>query len=384
MMQIKCPHCNQIFDLTEDASNHIREQVRTAEFDKELDERLKVLSKSSDADAKLKVQDAVTREREKYEKQLLSVRNETAKTKAELVELQAKLKSNKVQHDLEVKQARLEAKEEYSERISDIEADLKAKEHELEYYKDLKTRMSTKMIGETLEQHCETEFNKIRMMAFPKAEFDKDNEVSKASGSKGDYIFREYDDDGVEIISIMFEMKNQMDTTATKKKNEHFFKELDKDRHEKNCEYAVLVSLLETDSDLYNQGIVDVSYRYDKMYVIRPQFFIPMITLLRNAALNTMSYKREMIEVQNRNIDITRFEENLNQFKSAFSRNYALASRQFGEAIDEIDKTIDHLQKVKAGLLSSERNLRLANDKSDALTIQKLTKDSPSLQCTDE
>ena len=379
-MQIKCPHCDQIFDLTEDASNHIREQIRTKEFDKELEERVKMMMKSSDADAKAKVVEAIMHEREKYEKQLSAAKDETAKAKTKLIEVESEMKSKNAQHALEIKKAKLEVKEEYTDKISDIEADLKAKEHELEYYKDLKTKMSTKMVGETLEQHCEIEFNKIRMTAFPKAEFGKDNEVSKETGSKGDYIFRECDEDGVEIISIMFEMKNEMDTTATKKKNEHFFKELDKDRKEKNCEYAVLVSMLEADNELYNQGIVDVSYQYEKMYVIRPQFFIPIITLLRNAALKTMSYKKEMIEVQNRNLDIMRFEDNLNQFKLAFSKNYELASRQFGEAIDEIDKTIDHLQKVKSSLLSSERNLRLANDKSDALTVKKLTKDSPSLQ----
>lgn len=378
-MEIKCPCCNQIFDLNDDMSNHIREQIRTKEFDKELQNRMKLVKESADADAKVKMADAVMKEREKYEKQLSDAKDEISNVKQKLTETEGKLKSDRAQHELEIKQVKLEMKEEYSDKISDMEADMKAKEHELEYYKDLKSKMSTKMVGETLERHCEIEFNKIRMAAFPKAEFGKDNKVSKESGSKGDYIFREYDEDGVEIISIMFEMKNEMDTTASKKTNEHFLKELDKDRKEKKCEYAVLVSLLEADNELYNQGIVDVSYQYPKMYVVRPQFFIPIITLLRNAALSTLEYKREMITIQNRNLDIAKFESDLIQFKSAFARNYELASRRFGEAIDEIDKTIDHLQKTKAALLSSENNLRLANNKAEDLTIKKLTKNNPTM-----
>jgi len=251
------------------------------------------------------------------------------------------------------------------------------KDEEIALRKDLKVRLSTKMIGETLEQHCETEFNKLRATGFQKAYFEKDNDVR--SGSKGDYIYRETDDAGNEVISIMFEMKNEGDETATKKKNEDFFKELDKDRSEKKCEYAVLVSLLEAENELYNAGIVDVSHKYSKMYVVRPQFFIPIITLLRNAALNSLKYKAELALVKNQNIDITNFEENIRIFKEGFARNYDLASRKFQTAIEEIDKTIDHLQKTKEALLSSENNLRLANNKAEDLTIKKLTRGNPTM-----
>lgn len=255
---------------------------------------------------------------------------------------------------------------------------LKEKNDQIDYYKDLKARMSTKLVGETLEQHCQIEFEKLRATAFKNAYFEKDND--SRTGSKGDFIYRENDENGVEIISIMFEMKNQNDETATKKKNEDFFAELDKDRKEKKCEYAVLVSMLEAESELYNQGIVDVSHRYEKMYVVRPQLFIPIITILRNAALNSMAYKDELQLVRNQNIDINNFETSLLDFKTAFSRNYDLASKQFNTAIEEIDKTIDHLQKVKASLLGSERNLRLANDKAGDLSIKKLTKNNPTMK----
>lgn len=248
----------------------------------------------------------------------------------------------------------------------------------IEYYKDFKLKSSTKMLGETLEQHCQIEFNRLRATGFQTAYFEKDNDAR--TGSKGDFIFRDYDQDGTEFISIMFEMKNEADTTATKKRNEDFFKELDKDRNEKKCEYAVLVSLLEADSDLYNEGIVDVSYKYPKMYVIRPQFFIPIITLLRNASLNSLQYKRELMIVKNQNIDITNFESSLLEFKDKFSRNYRLASEKFQTAIEEIDKTISHLEKTKAALLSSDRNLRLANEKAEDLTIKQLTKNNPTMQ----
>lgn len=385
-MEIKCPHCNQIFDISEDAADKIRNQVKNAEFEEEIHNRLQMMQKKSESDIKAAVTEAIMVEREKYEGKLATANNELIQAKTQVVELQAELHSSKERaeydrqnHKMELKNCELEMKQMYADRISEIEADMKAKEHELDFYKDLKAKMSTKMVGETLERHCEIEFNKIRMAAFPRAEFGKDNVVSKESGSKGDYIFREYDEDGVEIISIMFEMKNEMSTTASKKTNEHFLKELDKDRREKKCEYAVLVSLLEADSELYNQGIVDVSYKYPKMYVVRPQFFIPIITLLRNAALSTLEYKREMITIQNRNLDIAKFENDLSQFKSAFARNYELASRRFGEAIDEIDKTIDHLQKIKSALLSSENNLRLANSKAEDLTIKKLTKNNPTM-----
>ena len=255
--------------------------------------------------------------------------------------------------------------------------EIRRKEEEITYYKDFKARQSTKMIGESLEQHCETEFNKLRATAFPNAYFEKDNDVK--TGTKGDYIYREKSEDGVEFISIMFEMKNEMDTTATKHKNEDFFKKLDKDRTEKGCEYAVLVSMLEADNEYYNTGIVDVSYRYPKMYVVRPQFFIPIITLLRNAAQGSLKYRRELELVKNQNIDITHFEEDMNDFKEKFSRNFRIASDKFRTAIDEIDKTIDHLQKTKAALLSSENNLRLANNKAEDLTIKKLTRNNPTM-----
>jgi hypothetical protein len=245
------------------------------------------------------------------------------------------------------------------------------------YYKDMKAKLSTKMVGETLEQHCETQFNQIRATAFPKAYFEKDNDAR--TGSKGDYIYREADEEGNEIISVMFEMKNEQDETATKKKNEDFFKELDKDRTEKHCEYAVLVSLLEPDSELYNSGIVDVSHRYPKMYVIRPQFFIPMITVLRNAAINSLKYKSELALIRSQNIDITNFEDSIEEFKSGFARNYDLASRKFKAAIDEIDKTIKSLEKTKENLLSSENNLRLANNKAEDLTIKRLTRGNPTM-----
>ena len=257
------------------------------------------------------------------------------------------------------------------------ENELKSKDEMIAYYKDMKARLSTKMVGETLEQHCEIEFEKLRATAFQRAEFGKDNDAS--SGSKGDYIYRETDEHGTEIISIMFEMKNENETTSTKKRNDDFLKELDKDRREKKCEYAVLVSLLEADNDLYNNGIVDKSHAYEKMYVIRPQFFIPMITLLRNAAFNSLKYKQELALVREQNIDITNFEESMETFKQGFSRNYDLASRKFSDAIDGIDKTIKQLEKTKQSLLSSENNLRLANDKAQDLTIKKLTRNNPTM-----
>ena len=274
-------------------------------------------------------------------------------------------------------QAQLEKRLSEQSLKEKYELQIKEREDAIERLKDLKAKLSTKMVGETLEQHCETEFNRLRATAFPRAYFEKDNDAS--SGSKGDYIFKDSDDAGTEIVSIMFEMKNESDTTATKKKNEDFFKELDKDRSEKGCEYAVLVSLLEPESELYNTGIVDVSYRYPKMYVVRPQFFIPIITLLRNAALNSLKYKTELALVKSQNIDITNFENQLEGFKEAFGKNYDLASRRFQTAIDEIDKSIDHLQKTKDALLGADRNLRLANDKAQDVTIKKLTRGNPTM-----
>lgn len=286
---------------------------------------------------------------------------------SEIAALREELKSKETESRLNEKSL----KEQYEDR-------LRLKEEQIEYYKDFKARQSTKMIGESLEQHCLTQFNSLRMKAFPNAYFEKDNDAR--TGSKGDFIYRESSEDGTEFISIMFEMKNEADTTATKHKNEDFFKELDKDRNEKGCEYAILVSLLEIDNELYNNGIVDVSYKYPKMYVIRPQFFIPMITLLRNAAQNSLHYRHELQIVRNQQVDILHFEENMNAFKEGFARNYRLASEKFTTAIDEIDKTIDHLQKTKVALLSSEKNLRIANNKADELSIKKLTKNAPSVK----
>ena len=286
---------------------------------------------------------------------------------SEIAALRGELKSKETESRLNEKSL----KEQYEDR-------LRLKDEQIEYYKDFKARQSTKMIGESLEQHCLTQFNSLRMTAFPNAYFEKDNDAR--TGSKGDFIYRESSEDGTEFISIMFEMKNEADTTATKHKNEDFFKELDKDRNEKGCEYAILVSLLEIDNELYNNGIVDVSYKYPKMYVIRPQFFIPMITLLRNAAQNSLHYRHELQIVRNQQVDILHFEENMNAFKEGFARNYRLASEKFTTAIDEIDKTIDHLQKTKVALLSSEKNLRIANNKADELSIKKLTRNAPSVK----
>ena len=316
---------------------------------------LKAQISSAHTTQELAVSRAVAGEKERLndkEKELLSLRAQLADAKNQ-TQLQAQsLKDN-------------------------YEIQLKAKDQEIAFYKDLKAKMSTKMLGETLEKHCEIEFNRYRATGFQNAYFEKDNDAR--TGSKGDYIFREQTADGVEFISIMFEMKNEMDTTATKHKNEDFFKELDKDRKEKGCEYAVLVSLLESDNELYNTGIVDVSYKYPKMYVIRPQFFIPMITLLRNAALNSADYRRQLAEVKSQNLDISHFEDDINDFKAKFGRNYQLASDKFKKAIEEIDKTIDHLQKTKDALLSSENNLRLANDKAQDLTVKKLVKKNPTM-----
>lgn len=363
MSEIKCPECGHRFELTASDYDNIASQVRNAEFEKEVQNRMKLVEDSYKAQMSAKVESAKLEAVGELQRQLSdSKQRETmlegklslAESKTELAVLQA-VESQKTKDAVE--RQRLQT--------------------ELDYYKDLKTRMSTKMVGETLEQHCQIQFNQIRAAAFPNAYFEKDNDAR--TGSKGDFIYRE-DMDGVSLLSIMFEMKNEMDTTATKHNNEDFFKELDKDRREKGCEYAVLVSMLEADSELYNVGIVDVSYRYPKMYVIRPQFFIPMITLLRNAALNAMDARRELVRMQNMNLDVTKFESELLNFKDKIAKNYDLASRQFITAIDEIDKTIDHLQKVKKSLLSSERNLRLLNDKTDGLSIQGLTKDNETMR----
>ena len=378
--------------------------------------KLKAQSEQAGKEQELAVTKAEAAVKERLQEQLQSQQKELTelKAQAELAKRQAELagtqaakqeKTLRESYDMQLKQQQdsmAELKERYEEQLKQqeqsmkeryeterklqeqavkerYEIQLKDKEEMIEYYRDLKAKQSTKMVGETLEQHCEVSFNQVRAIGFQNAYFEKDNEVSK-SGSKGDYIFRDYDENGLEYISIMFEMKNENETTATKHKNADFLKELDKDRKEKGCEYAVLVTLLEADNDFYNTGIVDMSHKYPKMYVIRPQFFIQTITILRNAAMNSLQYKRELEAVRNQNLDITRFEEKLLDFKDKFGRNYTLASDRFQKAIDEIDKTIDHLQKVKDNLLASENNLRLANNKLDDLTIKKLTWKNPTMQ----
>lgn len=399
MQEIKCPNCGTIFQVDESEYAQILRQVRDDEFKKELEYRAKDLAEKKETDLKL-----VRMEQEKKLGEIITSKDsELAKKDRMIEQLKMQIAGEKTERELAVSKAVQKKEKELSEKqteitklkgqISNTEAQsklkeqslkeqyedrLKLKDEQIEYYKDFKARQSTKMVGESLEQHCMNQFNSIRMTAFPNAYFEKDNDVR--SGSKGDFIFREAGADGTEFISIMFEMKNEMDETATKHKNEDFFKELDKDRRQKNCEYAVLVSLLEIDNELYNNGIVDVSYMYEKMYVIRPQFFIPMITLLRNAALNSLQYKQELQVVKNQQIDILHFEENMNAFKEGFARNYRIASDRFKTAIDEIDKTITHLQKTKDALLSSENNLRLANNKADDLSIKKLTKNAPAVR----
>lgn len=390
MPEIKCPNCGKTFKIDETSYADISRQIRDAEFNKDLESRLHSLEEMN----KLKTEQSLSTARSEYIKLKTEKDAEISELKLKLKSLEDKTETEKTlavtSATQELEKALSEAKNELKLKESEsktreistkdkYESALKLKDEEIERLKELKAKLSTKMVGETLEQHCENEFNRLRPTAFRNAYFEKDNTVSKSSGSKGDFIFRECDENGVEIISIMFEMKNENETTATKHKNEHFFKELDKDRKEKNCEYAVLVSLLESDSELYNTGIVDVSYKYDKMYVIRPQFFIPIITLLRNAALNSLQYKRELVDMKNQNLDISHFEEDINAFKTAFARNYRLASERFKTAIDEIDKTIDHLQKTKEALLSSENNLRLANNKADDLTIKKLVSKNPTM-----
>ena len=399
MQEIKCPHCGKVFQVDESGYAGIVQQVRDNEFHKELERREAELREKTDASVKI-----ARMEQEKISAEVIQRKdNRIAEMDKEIEALKAKLRGAETETRLAVTEAISEKEKELAEKALSItelegkleskaaeselrekslkdqyESALKMKDEQIEYYKDFKARQSTKMVGESLEQHCQNQFNQIRMTAFPKAYFEKDNDAR--TGSKGDFIFRESSDDGTEFISIMFEMKNEMDETATKHKNEDFFKELDKDRREKNCEYAVLVTLLEADNDLYNNGIVDVSYKYEKMYVIRPQFFIPMITLLRNAALNSLKYQRELQVVKNQQLDILHFEENMNTFKTAFAKNYDLASRKFEDAINEIDKSIRQLEKVKEALTSSERNLRLANDKAQDLSIKKLTKNAPSVK----
>ena len=427
MQEIKCPNCGKTFVVDDSGYAQIAQQVRDSEFDRALRQRERDIAEAKEKEfelAQMRQKEAFDRalaEAEKRVEQLaaqltssetekqLAVSEAVGKQAEKLAEaerrveqLKAQLTSSETEKQLAVSEAVRQKEKELSEQASEVaalknrlanqetesqlkqqslqreyESRLRQKDEMIEYYKDFKARQSTKMIGESLEQHCLSQFNALRMTAFPDAYFEKDNDAR--SGSKGDFIFRE-SRGGVEFISIMFEMKNEADETATKHKNEDFFRELDKDRREKKCEYAVLVSLLEADSELYNNGIVDVSYKYEKMYVIRPQFFIPIITLLRNAALGTLKYRQELEMARNQQIDVLNFEKNMNEFKDKFAYNYQLASKKFKTAIEEIDKTIDHLQKTKEALLSSENNLRLANNKAEDLSIKRLTKNAPSVR----
>ena len=440
MNEIKCPHCGEMFTIDEAGFAAILKQVRDAEFDKEVRRHEQLLTSEKQQAVQLAVAEALAKaqgdaaqkeariaelearlqaeQRERENQQRLAhaereraLADAVATKDARIVELEQRVEAQgrafEAEKKLAVEQARsalererdalaaqvalkdAEKSQATSALKEQLAIELKAKDDiiaykdgEIERYKDMKARLSTKMVGESLEQHCETEFNKIRAAAFPRAYFEKDNDASE--GSKGDFIFRECDEEGNEIVSIMFEMKNESDDSSHRHKNEDFFKKLDADRRKKGCEYAVLVTLLEPESELYNQGIVDVSYRFEKMYAIRPQFFLPMISILRNAALNSMAYKAELAVVRNQNIDITKFEEQMETFKSGFARNYDLASRKFQTAIDEIDKTILHLQKTKDALVSSENNLRLANNKAQDLTIKRLTRNNPTMKAAFE
>lgn len=416
MNEIKCPNCGTIFKIDETEYDSIVKQIRDKEFEKEISLREQEHTKDKESAIKLAeahLREELTKQVTERDLEITNLKNEL-KTKEEqtqskleqeykdelnkkdleISELKNKIKLQESKNELEIQKAITEKDKRISDLSSELvvkskefelkqnsikdsyESKLKDKDEQIAYYRDFKAKQSTKMIGESLEQHCSIEFNRLRPL-FKNAYFDKDNDAR--TGSKGDFIFRDYDDEGNEIVSIMFEMKNEADTTATKHKNEDFFKELDKDRKEKKCEYAVLVTLLEADNDYYNDGIVDVSHLYDKMYVIRPQFFIPLITLIRNLANKSLEYKKELELIKNQNIDITHFEENINAFKEGFGRNYRLASERFAKAIEEIDKTIDHLQKTKEHLLKTDDNLRLANNKAEDLTIKKLAHNNPTV-----
>lgn len=398
MNELKCPKCGTIFKISENDYNSILEQVRNDEFEKELKRREDEFQKEKENSIKL----AEAKLKEELSKQLNEKESQIGEKELKILELTKQMELVDSNKKFEIQKAVNEKDKEIDSLTNKIELtknefELKLKEHELKeqslkeqyetklkdkdeqiaYYKDFKAKQSTKMIGESLEQHCNLEFNRLRPL-FKNASFEKDNDIK--SGSKGDFIYRDYDDDGNEIVSIMFEMKNEADETATKHKNEDFLKELDKDRRQKNCEYAVLVSLLEIDNDYYNDGIIDVSHIYEKMYVIRPQFFIPLITLIRNLASKSLEYRKELENIKNQNIDITNFEEKMNAFKDSFGRNYRLASEKFQKAIEEIDKTIIHLQKTKEALLSSEKNLTIANNKADELSIKRLTANNPTMR----
>jgi len=392
MNEIICPHCNKAFKIDEAGYADIVKQIRDHQFNEELKKRLALANQEKENAVKLaeaNVKNAMQDQLAQKEKELVALNAKiiNANLEKQLAVKEATQQIEKERNDLtnDIKSKELEKqnleytlRQQFSTVLKTKEEIIKLKDEEIARVKEMKLKLSTKMLGETLEQHCEIEFNKLRATGFQNAYFEKDNDSS--SGSKGDFIFREHDASGNEIISIMFEMKNESDQTATKKKNEDFLKELDKDRNEKKCEYAVLVSLLESENEYYNTGIVDVSHKYNKMYVVRPQFFIPIITLLRNAALNSIQYKAELALVKSQNIDITNFEDKMNKFKEGFARNYDLASRKFREAIDGIDKTIKELQKTKEALLSSENNLRLANEKTEDLTIKKLTYGNPTMK----
>jgi len=413
MNEIICPNCKKAFKVDEAGFADIIKQVRDHQFEEELRERLNIAEKDKASAIKLaeaNIKNALQADIAKKDAELAKLKANkdrefvefNAKKETELSELKSKINNaelekkiaiaeavNKIEKERDELAGELKSKdiekqlsdtalrEKYATELKTKDDIIKMKDEEIALRKDMKVKLSTKMIGETLEQHCETEFNKLRATGFQNAYFEKDNDTK--TGSKGDYIYRETDEVGNEIISIMFEMKNEGDETATKKKNEDFLRELDKDRAEKKCEYSVLVTLLEAENELYNTGIVDVSHKYSKMYVVRPQFFIPMITLLRNAAMNSLKYKAELALVRNQNIDITNFEEKMNKFKEGFAKNYQFASRHFKTAIEEIDKTIDHLQKTKDALLSSENNLRLANNKAEDLTIKRLMRGNPTM-----
>ena len=411
---VKCPNCKEVFKVDDSVYTNIVKQVRDQQFQEEVSNRLAIAENEKTSAVEIAeqklisnyVQQLADKQREMdllTEKSKSELAQEVSKKNSRIQELEFKIDKAEVEKNLELSNAVIEIEkakdqlenelksrdlekelleksliEKFNDKLNHKDETLKLKDDEIERLKDFKQKLSTKMIGETLEQHCEIEFNKLRATAFQNAYFEKDNDAS--GGTKGDYVFKETDHNGNEIVSIMFEMKNEGDETATKKKNEDFFAKLDKDRRDKGCEYAVLVSLLESDNEFYNTGIVDVSHKYEKMYVIRPQFFIPIISLLRNAGMKSLQYKEELAIMRNQNIDITNFEDKINEFKTGFARNYDLASRKFMTAISEIDKTISHLEKTKAALLSSENNLRLANNKADDLTIKKLTYGNPTMK----
>ena len=403
MNEIICPSCKKAFKIDEAGFADILKQVRDHQFEEELEKRLKLAENEKESAVKLAEANFKSVLQEDLNKKDKELSEKLAAKEAEIAQIKSKLNSAEIEKELSVTMAVQKIEKERDDLLNNLKIKeteillqekslnenfalqlktkdeiIKIKDDEIAFRVDLKQRLSTKMIGESLEQHCEIEFNKLRSSAFQNAYFEKDNDSK--TGSKGDFIFKENDVHGNEIISIMFEMKNEADATIAKKRNDEFFKELDKDRNEKKCEYAVLVSTLESDNDLYNMGIVDVSHKFQKMYVVRPQFFIPIITLLRNASMNSMQYKAELSLIKNQNIDITNFEENINAFKVGFAKNYDLASRQFKTAIDEIDKTMDHLQKTKEALLASVNNLRLANNKAEELTIKKLTNGNPTMK----